>query len=79
MAKSAIRPPSEKMLFPVKRPGEFFAKKIFDIIFSFFLQQNREKNRFCSRVTGHKFGHPLYRKQTFFKGGIRWRVGSMWV
>ena len=31
---------------------------------------NRKKRGFCGRLTGHNFGRPLDRKQTFFyKGG----------
>ena len=79
-----MRPPLEKMLFPVQRPGEsmradwdlfFFISTIyfFQYYFYYFLTKKKEKQkkrRFSVRPTGHNFGHPLYRKQTFFKGGL---------
>ena len=73
-----IRSPLEKMLFLVQRPGEditaewdlffllFFGLKNFNI----FSPNNNNKKRYCGRPTGHNFGHPLDRKQTFFKGGL---------
>ena len=67
------RPPLKKMLFLVQRPGDyitaewelfFFANFIFFWLkFHHFLQK-KKKN--CGRPTGHNFGHPLDRKQTFF-------------
>ena len=30
----------------------------------------KKKRRFCGLPTGHNYGHPVDRKQTFFKGGL---------
>ena len=40
-------------------------------------EKKRKKRRFCGRPTGHNFGHPLHRKQTLFKGGLRQRVSKV--
>ena len=70
------RPLFKKMLFPVQRPGEditaewelflfHFANSFFFVKnFNIFLKKKEKKN--CGRPTGHNFGHPLDRKQTFF-------------
>ena len=51
--------------FPKKR---FFFKK-----FQSFLKKWGKKKNY-GRPTGHNFGHPLDRKQTFFKGGLALKV-----
>ena len=69
----------KKMLFPVQRPGEyvradwelfflFFSlfSPILLLLFSYQNKEKRETKRFCGRPTGHNFGYPLDRKQTFF-------------
>ena len=40
----------------------------FDVFFHYFLTKKTKQFFDCGRPTGHNFGHPLYRKQTFFKG-----------
>ena len=63
------------ILVPVHRPGELISAKCF-----FFLRFSRfflfpaystsflyREKRFCSLPTCHNYGHPLDRKQTFFK------------
>ena len=60
------------------RMGTFFfhfapppPKKIMVKISLFSYQKKKKgKKEFCDRPTGHNFGHPLDRKQTFFKGGL---------
>ena len=78
-----IRPPLEKMLFPVQRPGEsmradldpFFSFStiflFFNIIFTMFLPKKRKKKekRFCGRPTGHNFTRCTGNK-LFLKGGL---------
>ena len=52
--------------FPIK-------KKKRSKIFSFSLTKKKleeKKERNCGRPSSHNFGHPLDRKQTFFKGGL---------
>ena len=46
-------------------PFLFFLSKI--SIFS-YKKKEEGKKRYCGRLTGHNCGHPLDRKQTFFKG-----------
>ena len=63
------------MLFPVERPGEHITDDWKLLFFLFFLLfQNiiifvQKKKKNCGCPTGHIFGHPLDRKQTFFRGG----------
>ena len=35
-----------------------------------FSQKKKKKKKIGGRPSGHYFGHPLDRKQTFFKGGL---------
>ena len=81
-----LRPPLKIIMFPVHRPGDLISGEwahFFHIlkIFLFFLsitpivsiQQEKiylKKRRFCGLPTGHYYGHPVDRKQTFFKDGL---------
>ena len=79
-----LRPPLKIILFPVHRPGELMSAEwihffhISEIIFSSIfhiisIQRKKyiEKKKFCGLPTGHNYGHPVDRKQTFFKGGLK--------
>ena len=48
-----------------------FLVAIFAIII--FIQKKTEKRKICGRLTGHNLSHPLDRKQTFFKRGLKVR------
>ena len=67
----------KKMLFPVQWPGDYITVE-WELLFFIchfspiiFLPPKHGRKRFCGRPTGHNFGHPLDRKQTFFKGGLK--------
>ena len=74
-----LRPPLNKKLFPVHRPGDSFKCRV-GIFFSHFpiflffpsifltisIQRGGGGGRFCGLPTGHYYGHPLDRKHTFF-------------
>ena len=86
-----VRPPLKIILFPVHRPGELMSAEwihffhISEIIFSsiFHISSIQRKKYiehfffFCGLPTGHNYGHPVDRKQTFFKGGLRGCEGSV--
>ena len=60
----AIFVPTENFFFQF---SFFFFSKV-SIIFLLKKKKRGKKERNCGRPSGHNFGHPLYRKQTFFKG-----------
>ena len=84
----------KKILFPVQRPGVYITAEWdlfffilppnnFLVKISSFSYQKKKKRgggggRFCGRPAGHNFGHPLDRKQTFFKGGLTLRAGGIY-
>ena len=79
---SRLPPPQHQatlktILFPVQRPGVYITaewelfffilppKNLVVKVSLFSYQKKKKKN--CGRPTGHNFGHPLDRKQTFLR------------